>query len=109
TGGGSGDFRDALPECPGRACANCRRTRASGVLRPEEARIRMVRSVGRIVIAAAAIGADVLVGNAAVSIYHTAVLRNESAAVLHSNDLLLALDNGLSLGQEAQSAQRGEV
>jgi len=69
----------------------------------------MVRSVGRIVIAAAAIGAAVLVGNAAVSIYHTAVLRNESAAVLRSNDLLLALDNVLSLVKDAESGQRGYV
>ena len=69
----------------------------------------MVRSVGRIVIAAAAIAAAVLVGNAAVSIYHTAALRNESAAVLRSNDLLLALDNVLSLVKDAESGQRGYV
>jgi len=64
---------------------------------------------GRIVIAAAAIGTAVLVGNAAVSVYHTAVLRNESAAVLHSNELLLALDNVLSLVKDAESGQRGYV
>jgi len=69
----------------------------------------MVMSVGRIVIAAAAIGAAVLVGNAAVSVYHTAALRNESAAVLHSNELLLALDNVLSLVKDAESGQRGYV
>jgi PAS domain S-box-containing protein len=69
----------------------------------------MVRRVGRIVIAAAVIGAAVLVGNAAVSVYHTAVLRNESAAVLHSNELLLALDNVLSLIKDAESGQRGYV
>jgi len=69
----------------------------------------MLRSVGRIVIAAAAIGAAVLVGNSAVSVYHTAALRNESAAVLHSNELLLALDNVLSLVKDAESGQRGYV
>ena len=69
----------------------------------------MVRRVGRTVIAAAAIGAAVLVGNAAVSVLHTAVLRNESAAVLHSNELLLALDNVLSLVKDAESGQRGYV
>jgi CHASE3 domain sensor protein len=69
----------------------------------------MVRRVGRIVIAAAAIGAAVLVGNAAVSVFHTAALRNESAAVLHSNELLLALDNVLSLVKDAESGQRGYV
>ena len=69
----------------------------------------MVTRVGRIVIAAAAIGAAVLVGNAAVSVFHTAVLRNESAAVLHSNELLLALDNVLSLVKDAESGQRGYV
>jgi len=69
----------------------------------------MVRRVGRIVIAAAAIGAAVLVGNAAVSVFHTAQLRHESAAVLHSNELLLALDNVLSLVKDAESGQRGYV
>jgi CHASE3 domain sensor protein len=64
---------------------------------------------GRVVIAAAAIGAAVLVGNAAVSVYHTAMLRNESAAVLRSNELLLALDNVLSLVKDAESGQRGYV
>jgi PAS domain S-box-containing protein len=65
--------------------------------------------VGRIVIAAAVIGAAVLVGNAAVSVYHTAALRNESAAVLRSNELLLALDNVLSLVKDAEGGQRGYV
>ncbi|HSC65537.1 MAG TPA: CHASE3 domain-containing protein, partial [Caldimonas sp.] len=69
----------------------------------------MARRVGRIVMAAAAIGAAVLVGNAAVSVYHTAALRHESAAVLHSNELLLALDNVLSLVKDAESGQRGYV
>ena len=69
----------------------------------------MVRRVGRIVIAAAAIGAAVLVGNAAVSVYHTALLREESAAVIRSNELLLALDNVLSLVKDAESGQRGYV
>ena len=69
----------------------------------------MVRRVGRIVIAAAAIGAAVLVGNAAVSVFHTDALRNESAAVLHSNELLLALDNVLSLVKDAETGQRGYV
>ncbi|MEO8310171.1 MAG: PAS domain S-box protein [Caldimonas sp.] len=69
----------------------------------------MVRRVGRIVIAAAAIGAVLLVANAAVSVYHTAQLRNESAAVLRSNELLLALDNVLSLVKDAESGQRGYV
>ena len=69
----------------------------------------MVRRVGRIVIAAAAIGAAVLVGNAAVSVFRTAQLRHESAAVLHSNELLLALDNVLSLVKDAESGQRGYV
>jgi len=69
----------------------------------------MARRVGRIVIAAAAIGAAVLVGNAAVSVYHTAALRNESSAVLRSNELLLALDNVLSLVKDAESGQRGYV
>ncbi len=69
----------------------------------------MVRRVGRIVIAAAAIGAVLLVANAAVSVYHTAQLRSESAAVLRSNELLLALDNVLSLVKDAESGQRGYV
>src|SRR5436190_5756529 len=69
----------------------------------------MARRVGRIVIAAAAIGAAMLVGNAAVSVYHTAALRNESAAVLRSNELLLALDDVLSLVKDAESGQRGYV
>ena len=69
----------------------------------------MVRRVGRIVIAAAAIGAAVLVGNTAVSVFQTAALHNESAAVLHSNELLLALDNVLSLVKDAESGQRGYV
>ena len=69
----------------------------------------MVRRVGRIVIAAAAIGAALLVGNVAVSVYHTAQLRHESAAVLRSNELLLALDNVLSLVKDAESGQRGYV
>ena len=69
----------------------------------------MARRVGRVVIAAAVIGAAVLVGNAAVSAYHTAALRNESAAVLHSTELLLALDNVLSLVKDAESGQRGYV
>jgi PAS domain S-box-containing protein len=69
----------------------------------------MARRVGRIVVAAAAIGAAVLVGNAAVSVYHTAALRNESAAVLRSNELLLALDDVLSLVKDAESGQRGYV
>jgi PAS domain S-box-containing protein len=69
----------------------------------------MVRRVGRIVVAAAAIGAALLVANAAVSVYHTAQLRSESAAVLRSNELLLALDNVLSLVKDAESGQRGYV
>ena len=69
----------------------------------------MVRRVGRIVVAAAAIGVALLVANAAVSVYHTAQLRNESAAVLRSNELLLALDNVLSLVKDAESGQRGYV
>jgi PAS domain S-box-containing protein len=69
----------------------------------------MVRRVGRFVIAAAAIGAALLVANAAVSVYHTAQLRSESAAVLHSNELLLALDNVLSLVKDAEGGQRGYV
>ena len=70
----------------------------------------MVRRVGRIVIAAAAIGAAVLVGNAAVSVYHTAALRNESAAVLHSNELLLGRSTTCCRwSSDAESGQRGYV
>ncbi|MEO5845073.1 MAG: CHASE3 domain-containing protein, partial [Caldimonas sp.] len=69
----------------------------------------MVRRVGRIVIAAAAIGAVLLIANATFSVHHTAQLRNESAAVLRSNELLLAIDNVLSLVKDAESGQRGYV
>ena len=40
-----------------------------------------------------------LVGNFALSISNTAQLRDESARVLHSNEILLALDNVLGAGQ----------
>ena len=69
----------------------------------------MVRRVGGAVLAAIAIGAALLVGNLALSVYHTTQLRDESAAVLGSNELLLALDNVLKLAVDAETGQRGYV
>ena len=69
----------------------------------------MVRRVGRAVLAAIAIGATVLVANFALSVHHTTQLREESAAVLRSNELLLALDNVLTLAVDAETGQRGYV
>ena len=54
----------------------------------------MARRVGRTVIVAATIGAALLVGNLPlVDPFNTKQLRDESATVAHSSDLLLALDN----------------
>ena len=70
----------------------------------------MVRRVGRIVIAAVAIGAAAARRQPRASRSITPPqLRDESAAVLHSNELLLALDNVLSLVKDAESGQRGYV
>jgi PAS domain S-box-containing protein len=65
--------------------------------------------VGRIVIAAVAIGMLLLIGNLALSVSNTAQLRAESARVVHSNEVLLALDNVLTLAKDAESGQRGYV
>jgi PAS domain S-box-containing protein len=65
--------------------------------------------VGRTVIAAVAIGLVLLFGNFALSVRNTTQLHDESARVLHSNEVLLALDNVLSLAKDAESGQRGYV
>jgi CHASE3 domain sensor protein len=65
--------------------------------------------VGRTVIVAVAIGMLLLVGNFALSYSNTKQLRAESARVLHSNEILLALDNVLTLAKDAESGQRGYV
>jgi len=69
----------------------------------------MVRRVGAAVLAAAAIGSALLVANFVFSVYHTRQLRDESAAVVGSSELLLALDNVLSLAVDAETGQRGYV
>ena len=69
----------------------------------------MVRRVGAAVLAAVAIGVALLVGDLALSVYHTTKLRDESAAVQRSTELLLALDNVLSLAVDAETGQRGYV
>ena len=69
----------------------------------------MVRRVGAAVLAAIAIGAALVVANFALSVHHTTRLRDEAAAVLRSSELLLALDNVLSLAVDAETGQRGYV
>jgi len=69
----------------------------------------MVRRVGGAVLAAVAIGAALVVANFVLSVHHTRQLRDESAAVLASSELLLALDNVLSLAVDAETGQRGYV
>jgi PAS domain S-box-containing protein len=64
---------------------------------------------GRTVIAAVAIGALLVVGNFVLSVGQTRQLRDESARVLHSNELLLALDDVLTLAKDAETGQRGYV
>ena len=64
---------------------------------------------GATVIAAVAIGMLLLLGNLALSVSNTAQLRAESAGSLHSNEVLLALDNVLTLAKDAESGQRGYV
>ncbi len=54
-------------------------------------------------LAAVAIGVALLVGNLALSVYNTTQLRDESAAVQHSTEVLLALDNVLSLRSRTPS------
>jgi PAS domain S-box-containing protein len=65
--------------------------------------------VGTAVLAAIAVGAALLVANFAFSVLHTQQLRDESAAVRRSNELLLALDNVLMLVVDAETGQRGYV
>jgi PAS domain S-box-containing protein len=65
--------------------------------------------VGAAVLAAVAIGSALLVANFVLSVYHTRQLRDESAAVVRSSELLLALDNVLSLAVDAETGQRGYV
>ena len=69
----------------------------------------MVRRVGAAVLAAVAIGSALLVANFVLAVYHTRQLRDESAAVVRSSELLLALDNVLSLAVDAETGQRGYV
>ena len=69
----------------------------------------MLRKIGPTVLAAMTIGAALLVGNFALSVSNTRQLRDESARVLHSNELLLALDNVLTLVKDAETGQRGYV
>src|SRR5580765_974694 len=69
----------------------------------------MARRVGRTVVAAVTIGAALLVGNLLLSTLNTRQLRDESANVAHSSELLLALDNVLSLVKDAETGQRGYV
>ena len=60
--------------------------------------------VGRTVIVAVAFGMLLLVGNFALSYSNTKQLHAESARVLHSNEILLALDNVLTLAKDASQA-----
>ena len=69
----------------------------------------MGTKVGRTVIAAVAIGMLLLIANFALSYSNTRQLRAESARVLHSNEILLALDNLLTLAKDAETGQRGYV
>jgi len=65
--------------------------------------------VGRTVIVAVTIGAALLVGNLLLSTFNTRQLRDESAHVAHSSELLLAVDNVLALVKDAETGQRGYV
>src|SRR3982751_3562255 len=67
----------------------------------------MVRRVGTSVLAAVAMGVVLLAADLVLSLYHTKQLRQQSAAVLRSNELLLALDNVLTLAVDAETGQRG--
>ncbi|MEO8836396.1 MAG: PAS domain S-box protein, partial [Caldimonas sp.] len=69
----------------------------------------MSRRAGRTVVAAVVIGAALLVGNAMLSVSNTRQLREESGRILHSNEVLLALDNVLALVRDAETGQRGYV
>ena len=69
----------------------------------------MVRRVGTAVLAAVVIGVALLVADLVFEAYQTTQLRKESAAVQHSTELLLALDNVLSLAIDAETGQRGYV
>jgi len=69
----------------------------------------MARRVGRTVIVAVTIGAALLVGNLLLSTFNTRQLRDESAHVAHSSELLLAVDNVLALVKDAETGQRGYV
>jgi len=65
--------------------------------------------VGRTVIAAVAVGTLLLLGNFALSYSNTRELRAQSARVLHSNEILLGLDNVLTLAKDAETGQRGYI
>ena len=63
----------------------------------------------RTIVAAATIGVLFLIANLVLSIVNTRQLREESVSILHSNELLLALDNVLKLVVDAETGQRGFV
>ncbi len=65
--------------------------------------------VARTVWAGVTIGIVLLVVNLVLSIANTRTLREESPGILRSNELLLALDNVLSLVVDAETGQRGFV
>ncbi len=69
----------------------------------------MSAKVARAVWAGVTIGVVLLVANMALSIGNTHKLREESASILRSNELLLALDNVLTLAVDAETGQRGFV
>ena len=69
----------------------------------------MARRVGRIVIAAVAVGSALLVGNLLLTLANTAQLRAESQRVLHGQEVQLALDRTVSLVKDAETGQRGYV
>ena len=69
----------------------------------------MSGKVQRTLWAAMSIGVLFLVANLVLSIVNTRQLRQESASILHSNELLLALDNVLKLVVDAETGQRGFV
>ena len=69
----------------------------------------MVMRAGRFVMAVVAIGVALLIANTAVALYQIGQLRDEAGAVLHSNALLLSLDQVMSFVKDAESGQRGYV
>ena len=69
----------------------------------------MTGKAARTVWASVTIGVLLLAANLAMSIVNTRQLREESISILRSNELLLALDNVLTLAVDAETGQRGFV